>query len=79
MEYPASSLGWEIPIILIYPVIQIGRLVVGFRGNKTENYSMTAIFLGMCLLSIGLQLVLFLAQTYVYFCNENQHKNIDLY
>eukprot|EP00742_Colponemidia_sp_Colp-10_P012143 GILJ01013590.1.p1 GENE.GILJ01013590.1~~GILJ01013590.1.p1 ORF type:complete len:141 (+),score=5.20 GILJ01013590.1:47-469(+) len=47
MPYPANNLGWEITFIFIYAVVQWIRLFLGSKGNKTEQSSSLAWFLGL--------------------------------
>ncbi len=66
LDYSGTYLAWEIILIVLYPVFQYLRLELGYRGNKTENYANTGIFIGLTLVAIIWQLVMFILQAYVY-------------
>jgi hypothetical protein len=51
LPYPQNYLGGEVAGIVLMMLLEMTRLPLGYRGNKTEQSAPTLLF---CLLTIGL-------------------------
>mmetsp|Transcript_1368 Transcript_1368/g.2959 ORF Transcript_1368/g.2959 Transcript_1368/m.2959 type:complete len:145 (-) Transcript_1368:120-554(-) len=65
LPYPRARYGPEFVLIFAFIFIEIMRLSLGSRGNKTENIATLILFLVLSLFSVLANLFLIIWQTYV--------------
>ena len=51
-SFPLGSFFLDVLIFTIFIIVQFTRLFIGSRGNKTESFWVTSLFILLCLVTI---------------------------
>mmetsp|Transcript_23018 Transcript_23018/g.46522 ORF Transcript_23018/g.46522 Transcript_23018/m.46522 type:complete len:145 (+) Transcript_23018:220-654(+) len=65
LPYPRARYGPEIVLVFAYMLVEIMRLFLGSKGNKTEHAVTLIAFLVLCIFSVLANVFLLVWQTYV--------------
>jgi len=49
LPYPGYLLGWETAAFSLLTLIDISRLMIGYKGNRTRSVAALAVFLLLCI------------------------------
>jgi cell division protein FtsX len=64
-QYAGIVYGLEIGALLPWILLELSRYFLGTRGNKMEEFTPTAIFLVLTMISFFIQMFYFVWQSYV--------------